>query len=112
MGKTPATERGIRVREHHAVSRLLRKAAEADTPDRTLTWGRYTHTMYGTLPGKHTLQLYGPLSRDDAGILAQARTGHTHLNEYRARIEQADSALCDCKGGVESVRQVLLFCPT
>ena len=112
IGKWPTTDLARRVREHRAVSKLLVKAVEAGTPEATITWGRYTYTLDGALPGKHTLQLYGPLSREDAGILAQARTGHTHLNEYRARIKQAESALCDCDGGVESVKHVILQCPT
>ena len=112
IGKKPTSDLGRLVREHCAVSKLLRKAVEADKPEATPTWGRYTYAIDSALPGKHTLRLYGPLSREDAGILAQARTGHTHLNEYRARIKQADSALCDCNGGVESVKHVILQCPT
>ena len=112
IGKKPTADLGRLVREHFAVSKLLRKAVEADKPEATPTWGRYTYAIDSALPGKHTLQLYGPLSREDAGILAQARTGHTHLNEYRARIKQADSALCECNGGVESVKHVILQCPT
>ena len=112
IGKIPTTDLARRVREHRAVSKLLVNAVEAGTPEATITWGRYTYTLDSALPGKHTLQLYGPLSREDAGILAQARTGHTHLNEYRARIKQAESALCECGGGVESVKHVILQCPT
>ena len=112
IGKKATSDLGRFVREHRAVSKLLRKAVEADKPEATPTWGRYTYGIDSALPGKHTLQLYGPLSREDAGILAQARTGHTHLNEYRARIEQADSALCECNGGVETVKHVILQCPT
>ena len=95
-----------------AVSKLLRKAVKADESDPAPAWGRYTYAIDSALPGKHTLRLYGMLSREDASILAQARTGHTHLNEYRARIKQADSALCECNGGVESVKHVILHCPT
>ena len=112
VGKKATSHLGRLVREHCAVSKLLRKAVEADKPEATLTWGRYTYAIDSALPGKHTLQLYGPLSREDAGILAQARTGHTHLNEYRARIKQADSALCECNGGVEKVKHVIFQCPT
>jgi ribonuclease HI len=111
LGKTPTADMTRRVREHCMLSKLLQKAVEADAPETASTWGRYTYAMDSALPGKHTLQLYGPLSREDSGILAQARTGHTHLNEYRARIKQADSPLCDCNGGVESVKHVLLHCP-
>ena len=112
IGKSPTTDLERRVREHRAVSKLLVNAVEADIPETTITWGRYTYTLDSALPGKLTLQLYGPLSREDAGILAQARTGHTHLNEYRPRIKQTESALCECDRGVESVKDVILLCQT
>jgi hypothetical protein len=110
-GKKPTTDMERRVTDSREVSKLLAKAVEIDKPEVTTTRGRYTYTMDSALPGKHTLQLYGSLSREEAGILAQARTGHTHLNEYRARIKQADSAVCECSSGVESVQHVVLQCP-
>jgi ribonuclease HI len=99
-----------RVREYCEVFKLLRKEVEADIPKVIGTWGRYTHAIDSALPGKHTLQLYDMLSHEDAGILAQARTGHTHLNEYLARVKRADSAACACQGGAESVKHVILHC--
>ena len=76
-----------------------------------LPWGRYTCSLDSAAPGKHTLLLYGALSREDAGILAQARTGHTHLRDYLARTRQIASPICECKGGAESVKHVILHCP-
>ena len=111
-GRRPTSDPRKLVREHFVVSNVLRKAVEVDNSEPMPTWGRYTYAIDSALPGKHTLRLYGMLSREDASILAQARTGHTHLNEYRARIKQADSALCECNGGVESVKHVILHCPT
>lgn len=99
-----------RVREYSEVFKLLRKEVEADIPRVFDTWGRYTHAIDSALPGKHTLQLYNMLSHEDAGILAQARTGHTHLNEYLARIKRVESAACACQGGAESVKHVILQC--
>ncbi|KAF1817814.1 uncharacterized protein K489DRAFT_328744, partial [Dissoconium aciculare CBS 342.82] len=63
------------------------------------------------LPGRHTLQSYDAFTREEAGILAQARTGYTHLREYLACTHQADSATCECERGVESVNHVILHCP-
>jgi hypothetical protein len=36
--------------------------------------------------GKHTLKLYGSLDSDQAAVLVQARTNHTHLNSNLARL--------------------------
>ena len=57
IGERPTTDMERRVREHRAVWKLLLKSVEADTPEATATWGRYTYTMDSALPGKHTLQL-------------------------------------------------------
>ncbi|GIZ36535.1 hypothetical protein CKM354_000000600 [Cercospora kikuchii] len=84
---------------------------EADVPKEAPAWGRYTYAIDSALPGRHTLQLYGALTREDAGILAQARTGHAHLREYLARTRQLESAVCECGSGVESVKYVILHCP-
>lgn len=111
LGKKPATNMEKRVKKCREMSKLLAKAVKADKPEVTATWGRYTYTMDSALPGRHTLQLYESLLREEAGILAQARTGHTHLNEYRVRIKQADSAVCKCSSGVELVKHVVLQCP-
>jgi hypothetical protein len=90
---------------------MLRIAVKADIPRTPSEWGRYTYSVDSALPGRHTLLLYGALTREEAGILAQARTGHTHLREYLARTHQIESAVCDCGGGVESVEHVILQCP-
>lgn len=91
--------------------KLLRIAVAADFPRITAQWGKYTYSIDSALPGRHTLRLNGALTREDAGILAQARTGHTHLRQYLARTHQIDSAICECGSGVESVKHVILQCP-
>ena len=101
---------GRRIREHSEALKLLRAAVGADVPRTPSEWGGYTYSIDKALPGRHTLRLYGALTREDAGILAQARTGHTHLREYLARTHQIESALCECGRGVESVKHVLLQC--
>lgn len=102
---------GRRVRELCEASKLLRVAIEADIPKITAKWGRYTYSIDSALPGRHMLHLYGALTREDAGILAQARTGHTHLRQYLARTRQIESAVCERGSGVESVKHVILQCP-
>lgn len=100
-----------RIREHAEVARILRKEISALQPQFTRRWGKYTQAIDSALPGKLTLRLYGMLSHEDAGILAQARTGHTHLNEFLARINQTDSVACAYKSGAESVKHLILQCP-
>lgn len=100
------------VRERLEAFRLLPTAVRADIPANPSRWGIYTYSLDCAAPGQHTLLLYGAWSRGDAGILAQARTGHTDLLEYLARTRQIASATCECKEGVETVKHVILHCPT
>lgn len=63
------------------------------------------------IPGKHTLALYNTLSKKEAAILVQLRTGHSHLNGFLAKINVANSAQCPCGQSIETTRHFLLFCP-
>jgi hypothetical protein len=87
----PALER---VREVAGVIRLInRDRSEDPTPfDTTRLPGQYTWKLDQALPGKHTLQLYGSLTSDQASILIQARTGHCRLNQYLSRAGLVDDA--------------------
>ena len=109
--RKPCLDPERRVREHSEALKLLRTAVDADIPKAQAEWGKYTYSIDSALPGKHTLQLYGALTREDAGILVQARTGHTHLRDYLARTHRTDSADCECRSGIESVKHVILHCP-
>lgn len=108
----PGVDLKRQVREHSEASKLLQTALEADISQAAAKWGHYTHSIDSALPGKHTLLLlYGALTREDAGILAQARTGHTHLRDCLARTQWVESAVRECKSGIESVKHVILQCP-
>ena len=50
------------------------------------TVGKYSKRIDTALPGKYTRQLYDKLSRKEAGILAQLRTGIASLNRYLHQI--------------------------
>lgn len=50
------------------------------------------------------------LSREEASILAQARTGHARLDSYLARIKIIEDAKCSCGDGDETVSHALLWC--
>ena len=105
----PARER---VREVEGVIRLIdRDRSDDPTPfDSAGLAGQYTWKMDQALPGKHTLRLYGALTSDQAATLVQARTGHCRLNRYLARIGLAESALCECERGEETIRHVISAC--
>ena len=107
----PSRKSEPQVRERAEALKLLRTAVEADIPKHSAQWGKFTYAIDKALPGRHTLRLYGSLNREDAGVLAQARTGHTHLRQYLARVHRIDSAVCECGDGVESVKHVILYCP-
>jgi hypothetical protein len=106
----PALERA---REVSGVIRLInRDRSEDPNPfDTTRLPGQYTWKMDRALPGKHTLQLYGSLTSDQASILIQARTGHCRLNQYLSRAGLRDDAKCGCGDNDETIKHVLLWCP-
>jgi hypothetical protein len=55
--------------------------------------------------------LYNKLSRNTSAKIIQLRTGHCGLNSYLHRFGLADSPLCECETGQETVEHFLLECP-
>ncbi|CRG92736.1 Deneddylase [Talaromyces islandicus] len=53
--------------------------------------GKHAKRVDAALPGKHTRQLYDPLSWNEASVLAQLRTGMARLNGYLYRINAAET---------------------
>jgi ribonuclease HI len=79
-------------------------------------WSQSDHSFFArqvdqALPGRHTRRLYDHLTKTDAGILAQLRSGKCRLNHYLARINAVDSEQCDCGQGPETVGHFLFKCP-
>ena len=62
------------------------------------------------LPGKHTKAIYDALTKRDAKILIQLRTGYARINQYLARIKAIDSSLYPCGAAPESLRHFLFSC--
>jgi hypothetical protein len=60
---------------------------------------------------EHGPSLYNKLSRDTGTKIIQLRTGYCGFNSYLHRFGLADSPLCDCKTGQETVEHFLLECP-
>ena len=63
------------------------------------------------LPGPHTKMIYDGLSKEDAKIIAQLRTGDAKLNMFLIRIKAVESATCACGAAPESIRHFLFSCP-
>lgn len=85
------------VTENNLVWKLIQKdldAIECTKPPGL--WGKYTLRLDKAIPGKHTKALHDALSASQARILVQARTNHTHLLEFKARIRAAASDECNC----------------
>jgi hypothetical protein len=61
-------------------------------------------------PGKHTRRMYDDLSKRQASILAQLRTGMTPLNGYLHNIKAVETNLCDCGEAVESREHFIFHC--
>ena len=72
--------------------------------------GRHSKRVDTALPGKHTRQLYDRLTRKEAGVLAQLRTGMARLNGYLHRIDVAESDQCACGQARETVDHFLFRC--
>ena len=53
--------------------------------------GKFSKELDTALPGTHTRILYDNLKRKEAKVLAQLRTGMSHLNDYLYRIGTAES---------------------
>jgi hypothetical protein len=61
-------------------------------------------------PGNHTRRVYDDLSKRQASILAQLRTGVTPLNGYLYNIKAVETNLCGCGEAVESREHFILHC--
>jgi hypothetical protein len=73
-------------------------------------WGWFTRSIDKALPGKHTKKLYDNLTREEASILTQLRTGHASLNGFLFSINRTDNAICQCGENDESVQHFLFQC--
>ncbi len=88
------------------VARAKRAAAKS-LPEKV---GRHSKRVDTALPGKRTRLLYDRLSRKEANVLAQLRTGMAKLNTYLHRIRAASSDQCACGQARETVEHFLFRC--
>ena len=66
--------------------------------------------MDAAWPGDHTRSIYDNLSKKQASVLAQLRTGLTTLNEYLHLIKATETGLCDCGEAIESREHFVFHC--
>lgn len=74
------------------------------------TTGQHTKKIDRALPGKHTRTLYDNLTRKEAAVLSQLRTGRARINKYLAKIGAAESELCEHCQQIESIPHLLFTC--
>jgi hypothetical protein len=74
------------------------------------TTARHLKLLDSALPGKHVRLLYDSLTRTEAHILAQLRTGHSKLRSFLAKIKAEDTDQCECGQGKEDTRHFLFHC--
>jgi len=72
--------------------------------------GKFSKRVDTALPGKHTRLIYDSLSRREASVLAQLKTGMARLNRYLFRIKAAASQQCACGQAIETVEHFLFRC--
>jgi hypothetical protein len=86
---------------------IKRNASREEIPAGT---GKHTVSLDAAIPGKHTKHLYDSLNQAESRLLAQVRTGMSHLNSYLHKIGEAESAACRCGAPAETVKHFLFGC--
>jgi len=110
---SPSKKAKDRIYEGAAFQKLLSESASQQN-QQTLSQKvskRYTWRLDAALTGKDTVRLYEKLGQHQAAILVQARSGHNHLNVYRAKIKPISSGRCSCGQGAETLEYIILRCP-
>jgi hypothetical protein len=106
QGATPQTQTP-RTRSTTLNVAWSKRSTNNHLPDKV---GPHSKRVDAALPGKHTRLLYNHLSRKEAGVLAQLRTGMARLNGYLHRIGAAPADQCACGQATETVDHFLFRC--
>ncbi len=106
QGATPQT-RTPRTRSTTLNVAWSTRRTSSHLPDKV---GAHSKRVDAALPGKHTRLLYDHLTRKEASVLDQLRTGMARLNGYLHRIEAAPSDQCACRQARETVDHFLFRC--
>ena len=95
MGTSPQFRKEI-TRRTTILSAALKTFAGKQPPLPPLV-GKFTQSIDCALPGKHTRLLYDSLSKPQAALLTQLRTGKSRLNDYLAKINAVESDLLELR---------------
>lgn len=90
---------------HNVQDRLRRATLQLST-----TVENIVRRIDAAWPGNHTRRMYEDLSKRQASILAQLRTGMTPLNGYLYNIKATETNLCDCGEAAESREHFIFHC--
>lgn len=74
------------------------------------TFGESVRRIEAAWPGSHTRRIYDGLSKRQASVLAQLRTGMTPLNGYLHNIKAVGTNLCECGEAIESREHFVFRC--
>ena len=98
-----------------AVKQFQKRAMKKQWQTEWKTSQQYTDSnkINNSLPSDNFLHIINQLSRNQASVLIQLRTGHIPLNVVLHRIKQSDTPDCPhCKSGIhETIHHLLLTCP-
>jgi ribonuclease HI len=72
--------------------------------------GQHLQRIDTALPGPHIRRIYDSLTRRQADILVQLRTGMARLNGYLYQIRAVEKSECVCGQTRETVEHFLLYC--
>lgn len=109
-----STDEGREAQVHVRLSRKTVQNAQerlgGATSQKSTTFGEYVRRVDAAWPGSHTRHMYDSLSKRQASVLAQLRTGMTPLNGYLHNIRAAEANLCDCGEAAEKKEHFILHC--
>jgi hypothetical protein len=88
-----------------AQQRLIQVTSKLPT-----TVGEIVRKIDAACPGSHTRRMYDSLSKRQASVLAQLRTGMTPLNGYLHNIKAVETNVCGCSEAVESREHFIFHC--
>jgi hypothetical protein len=99
-------------RLHSAKATIINSAKAERQSNRTLPEGvgKHLKKIDAAIPGRHTRGLYNALGRNEAGVLAQLRTGIARLNGYLHQIGAVNTDRCACGQARETVEHFLFNC--
>lgn len=97
-----------------AVRRAYEETIKRDAASHLAKSSRYRRlrAIDSSVPSPHFRKLTAELTRKQASLLIQLRTGHIPLNHHLARIGKVNSPTCPaCREKEETVHHFLMTCP-